>query len=145
MRSLEYLIQLFPDATGSEILEMQRKDKEQDEQNFKKAHQERIDWIDDINANGGFWKGRFGLDQHFYYKVTNAGIESGKVYGDVENITVFFGCKNSVVPEGNIKLEKKLSSFEELKNYGFHLYERITEKEYESAVKYIEDFKSFWK
>lgn len=37
MRSLEYLIQLFPEKTGKEILEIQAQDKIDDEKEYQKV------------------------------------------------------------------------------------------------------------
>ena len=69
MRSIEYLIQLFPDKTGKELLEIQAQDKKKDEEEYQNKNKENLAIIKDIKENGGFYKGAFGTEQYYMYHV----------------------------------------------------------------------------
>lgn len=144
MRSIEYLAQLFPDKTGKELLEIQLNDKKEDEKEYQKANKAKLAFIEDINQNGGYYKGRFGIDQRFFYCFTDLQIISGIVYGSVERITVFLGEKNSVVREGEIRIEKSFNEMKEIENYGLSMYSRIEKREYDSLVEYLNNVSKFW-
>lgn len=146
MRSIEYLIQLFPEKTGKELLEIQKQDKLEDEKEYQKENESKLKWIEDINNNGGFFRGRFGIDQRFFYKVTNCSLETnGKVICDVEEIVVFLGSDRGVVKSGEINIEKKSSKYADADKYGFNIYERVTEKEWNEVNSYMMSISEFWK
>lgn len=140
MRSLDYLIQLFPDKTGKELLEIRNQDKQEDADEFKKIHANKLAIIEDINTNGGFYKGKFGLDQHFYYSFSNMHLIKDNIYCDVNEVVAFFELVNNKTSIENRK--QALQSFE---NYGVNMYERVTKEEFDKAVAYLESFKDFWK
>jgi len=145
MRSIGYLIQLFPEKTGKEILEIQAQDKLEDEKEYQKENESKLKWIEDINTNGGFFKGRFGIDQRFFYKVSNCLLEtSGEIRCDVEKIVVFLGSERDVVKNGNIHIEKKSSEYADADKYGFNIYDRVTEKEWNEVNSYLEGIEKFW-
>jgi len=133
MRSIEYLIQLYPDKKGSEILKIQEKDKAEDEKKFRKINMNKLKIIEDINNNGGFWKGRFGYEQHFYYSFTNLRLENSEIYCDVEHLVAFNNERMSI--------EFKQETWKKFENYGTSIYERTTKEDFEKAISYYK--KSF--
>ena len=66
MRSLELLAKNYPDKTGSELLAMQEADKKAGILAREKEHEANIKFIKDINTNGGYYIGRFGLERYMY-------------------------------------------------------------------------------
>ena len=141
MRSIETLVREFPEKTGSQILDIQEADKLIDEKNYQEENKEKLKWIEDINTNGGFFRGRFGSDQRFYYKVTNCLLEScGSVYCDVEKIVVFLGKDKN----DRLNIERRMSSYTNADTYGFNVYERVTEKEWNEVNTYLEGVEKFW-
>ena len=115
------------------------------EKEYQKENESKLKWIEDINTNGGYFRGRFGMDQRFFYKVTNCLLEtSGEIRCDVEKIVVFMGKDRSVVPDGSIHIEKKTSEYTDADKYGFNIYERVTEKEWNEVLTYLEGIEKFW-
>lgn len=145
MRSIEYLVELFPEKTGKELLKIQAQDKMEDEKAYKKENESKLKWIEDINTNSGFFRDRFGIDQRFFYKVSNCLLEtSGEVRCNVEKIVVFLGSDRDVVKHGNINIEKKSSKYADANEYEFNMYERVTEKEWNEVNSYLESVEKFW-
>lgn len=149
MRSIETLVRDYPSMTGLEILEMQKQDKIDDEREFKKHNEKKLAFIKDINENGGYFKGRFGLDQHYYYRVFNLKMESdGNVYMDVEKIVLFYNPTNDThqVTEPNaIKLERRTKTFEKLDQYGLSFEKRINENQWDAINNYLNNISEmFW-
>lgn len=138
MRSLEYLLQSYPNKTGKELIEMQELDKIEDQLEFEKINKHQLDLIDDINTNGGFYKGRFGMSQHFYYKFTNLMLDNGQIYCDVKNIVAFFD------PNSTIKIEVDNKEYQKLDRYGISIYDRVTEEEFNKVLGYLNVFKAYW-
>jgi hypothetical protein len=144
MRSLEYLIQLYPNKTGKQLLAIQAKEKEAEEKEYQKRHKEVLEMIQDINTNGGFYKGRFGSDQRFYYNVTEARLEGDKVYANVESIVVFLGDGRSVVKAGDVSIEKKTKEWADLSTYGLDMYQRTTKQDYDEVMTYLLNLAKYW-
>jgi hypothetical protein len=134
MRSFDHLIQLFPDKTGRELLEIQNQDKLQDEQERMEAQKEIIALAAALN-NNGYFKGRFSTSQYYMYHFTNVKVEEGKLYGDVEKISTFYsiGLQPSLrvgSDDINISISKKTDT--PLYNYGLEgdMMTSINEAEY---------------
>ena len=144
MRSIETLVREFPEKTGAEILAIQEQDKISDQKEHDRIHAKELAWIKDINENGGFYKGRFGPDQRFFYNVTNAKHRYGTIICDVETIVAFFGSPNGTVREGEIRIEKMKKKSVEERKYMFDSYERITKKEWDKVNAYLDGLKKFW-
>jgi hypothetical protein len=144
MRSLEYLIQLYPEKTGKEILAIQEQDKKSDEEAYQRRNKEVLEMIQDINTNGGYYKGRFGDDQRFYYNVTEARLEGDKIYANVENIVVFLGDGRSVVSAGDIRIEKRTKEWADLSTYGLEMYQRTTKQDYDEVMTYLLNLAKYW-
>lgn len=137
MRDLNYLIQLFPEKTGKEILEIQAQDKLDDEKEYQKKNEKKLKWIEDINTNGGFFRGRFGIDQRFFYKVTNCELSTDStIMCDVEQIVVFL--------DGNISVTSTKEIYVDASHYEFDIYERVTEKEWNDVHTYVVGIEKFW-
>lgn len=145
MKSLEYLLQLHPDKTAKEILAIQAKEKADDDKQQKLFYKKQLDFIKDLNSNGGYYKGRFGADQRFYYKITNVTFAAGNIYADVEKIVVFLGVKNGSVQKGDIHIEKTTKIYQNLQTYDLDNNHRTTKTDYEKLCKYLEDIAKFWK
>lgn len=138
MRSLEYLLQLFPDKTGKELLQIQELDKLEDKQEFERRHRSKLDIIEDITNNGGYYKGRFGAAQAFYYSFNNLHLIEGQIYCDCNTVTCFFE------PE-RVHIEQRTESFKQFENYGVSIYTRITKEEFESLLTYLKTTETlFW-
>lgn len=132
MRSLECLVHQYPEKTGKQLLAIQEQDKLFDEKEYQKRFKKQHDLIHDINTNGGYYKGRFGENQHFYYSFTNLMLLHGEVKCDVQTIVGFTGEK--------ISLERRDKTYQNLDNYGLSTCERTTKEEYDMVSKYLDDF-----
>jgi hypothetical protein len=147
MRDLGYLVQLFPDLTGKELMEIQRKDKEADEFEYQQEMKAELDMIKDINTNGGYYRGRFGIDQHYYYNFTNLRIEHKTVYCDCETLVMFTGeGERSTTKDFTVRIEKR--EYKEFDKYGIDIpeyVERVTKKEWDEVVNYLKkSAELFW-
>lgn len=141
MRSLDLLVRTYPNKTAAEILQIMEEEKQVAQQQFEKANRAKIDWMDEININGGYFKGRFGLDQRFYYKVTDVTMEDGELFGTVSKVVVFLG--GSITPEPHIEVDTK--TFQKLEKYGFGCYTRTTKMDWDEINQYIRNIEKFWK
>lgn len=141
MRSIEYLAQLFPDKTGKELFELQSQDKADDLAEYEKENQHKLDLIKDINENGGYYKGTFGLNQKFMYSFTNMELIGGDIMCDVKHIVAFTDDEtHSIIRD--IKVDNK--SYEQFERYGTSFYTRINKDEFDSAVNYINAIQNLW-
>ncbi len=143
-RSLEVIIRENPNLTGKEILAEEKYDDACFALYNANKDKDKLDFIKDINTNGGYYKGRFGSDQRFYYNVSNAKLESGRVYADVETIVVFLGDGRSVVSEGDIRIEKRKKEFKDLDTYDLESYYRTTKKDYDEVHTYLIGLAKYW-
>jgi hypothetical protein len=149
MRVLEYLIQLYPEKTGKELLEIQEQEKLEEQKAFEKHNKTKLDFVNDINTNGGYYKGKFGLDQHYYYRIFDLVLEeSGDVRMSVEKLVLFCnndGHEHTVTKTGEINFERRTEDFANLDNYGLLHEERVTIKEWNAVNDYIDNIvKLFW-
>lgn len=135
MRALEYLVQLYPDKTGKELLEIQAQEKAEQEEQFKKANAKKLAIIEDINTNGGYYRGTFGLTQRFYCSFSNLRMVEGKIICDCIHLTCFF--ENHSIFNCEIREE----TWKEFENYGTSIYERITKEDFNKAVGYFSNSK----
>jgi hypothetical protein len=141
MRSIEYLAQLFPEKTGKELFKIQKEDKQQDEFELQEANKEKISIVEDINKNGGYYRGAFGTDQYYMYNITKIDIERNnrQIYCEVERITLFDSQninKGSVLSGESINFEirqKESVKFEDITL----MTTRITEEEYNELKNYL--------
>jgi hypothetical protein len=148
MRSLEYLMQLYPNKTAKQILAIQAQEKLADKKAEDKRNKKALAYIKDINTNGGYYKGKFGFDQYYYYRLFNLRLEFHKIMIDVETITLFCNTtdfKNLVTKQGEIHLERRTQEYKELDNF-IGDEERVTVKEWNELNHYINAMeKLFWK
>lgn len=148
MRSIESLVIDYPNKTGKEYLEMQRKDIEADELAYQQANKKELEMINDINTNGGYYRGRFGIDQHYFYNFTNLRILHNKIYCDVEDLVLFTGVgRGAVTNDFTVKIEKR--EYRDFDTFGIDLtdmVERVTKKEWDEVVNYFKKSSElFWK
>lgn len=141
MRSIEYLIQLFPNKTGKELLEIQNQDKLNDEQEFQKRNKKKVEFINDINTNGGYYCGRFSIDQHSYYRVFNMRLDGNDIYMDVESLVVFI---NSETDKNYVNIERKVKAFQKEDKYCLQNRERVTKKDWDNVNEYVNNITKFW-
>lgn len=148
MRSIEYLVQLYPDKTGKELLEIQKQEKLEDEKKFQKANKKKLDFINDINTNGGYFKGTFGLEQYYYYRVFDCQMDGTEMYGSVESVVLHVGRERGVTRPGEISFERRTKTFQKLENYALttrELCERVTVKEWNAVNEYVDSMAGkFW-
>ena len=144
-RSLELIMRDNPNMTAKEMLAEQAYDKACYELWVANKHKNELALINDINTNGGYYKGRFGLDQRFYYNVTNARLEADRIVADIEKIIVFLGSLGGVVSKGEVRIEKSNKTYQDLDKYGIDEYERTNKYEYEQVNEYLFGIAKFWK
>lgn len=149
MRALEVLMELYPNKTAKEILEIQEQDKTKDQKDFEERNKKKLEFINDINTNGGYYRGKFGLDQYYYYRVFNLIMNNnGSVYMSVESIVLFYnndGRKDTIVKPNEIRLEKRLKEYCDLDQYSLEHEERITETEWNYINNYLNNIHNlFW-
>lgn len=146
MRSFEVLVRSYPDKTGKELLAIQEEDKVKDEKEFQKRHKEKLKFIDDINNNGGYYKGKFGFCQHYFYRVFDLKIEdNGKTIGKVESLVVFVGDDRGVIKNGELRFERNLKEYADIEKYSLNTEERVTKKEWDKANEYLDRMvEKFW-
>ena len=111
---------------------------------FEKANESKLLLIKDINQNGGYYKGRFGSDQRFFYRFYDLTLENNIIYCSVETVVVFLGEKNGVVRDNEIRIEKRIENYKVLENYGISMYTRINNIEFDSLVNYLNAVSKFW-
>lgn len=145
MRSLEYLIQLFPNKTGMELKAIQEQDKQADEAEEKQRNATKIAFMEDINENGGYYRGTFGLNQKYMYRCFNVELHDGELYMSVEKIVIFSGPDYN---NGEFSAERRIETYEKVENYGLDWDDRIkrvTAKEFGEVSKYLENVSKFWR
>jgi hypothetical protein len=149
MRSIELLVREYPYLTGREILETQEQEKLKDQRAYEKRNKKKLAFIKDINENGGFYRGRFGVDQHYYYRIFDLKMETnGEVYMQVESIVLFFNDTNDthqVTKPNEVHLERRLRTYEKLDQFGLQQEQRVTAHEWDAVVNYINAMSQlFW-
>jgi hypothetical protein len=149
MRSIDYLIKLYPDKTGNEILAIQEQDKLDDKNEYLMRNAKKIAFIEDINTNGGYYRGRFGLDQHYFYRVFDLVMEdNGEVIMKVESLVLFCNDTNDtrhVTRPNEVNLERRLREYERLDEFGLENRERVTKADWDAVNDYINQMsKLFW-
>ncbi len=150
MRGLEYLMQCYPDATVKEILAIQEQEKLEDKRKFEAQHKKTLEFMEDLNTNGGYYKGRFGLDQHYLYRVFDLEMDDkGNVRMKVESLVMFYNPtedRNHVTKPNEIRIERRLKDYEDLDTYGLQNRERVTVKEWNEVNDYLNAMSEmFWK
>lgn len=130
-RTIEHLVNLYPNKTGAEILEIHKNELLEDKQREEKekAHLQKI--VDDINENGAYFKGAFGADQYYFFKVDKAEIDEDKVMCDFEKIILF---NNLGLNSFNYEIDnREYVSYDDIP----HKSTRITETEYNELKNYL--------
>jgi len=146
MRTIDQLAREYPDKTGAEYLEIQKQDKINDEKEFERINAKNLAIVKDINENGAYYKGTFGNDQRFYYKLHSADLDSnGVIWVEADAIIVFFGDEpRSPMRKGEINIKKEVKDYQRYDTYSVEMYERISEAEWNELNEYLEAVKKFW-
>ncbi len=143
MRSIEYLLQLYPEKTGKEILEIQQQDKLEDEKEYERYNAEKIALVKELTANGAYYRGRFGEDQYFYYRFFDLVMDGDTIMCSVEEIVCFYNEKYDM--SASVNIERKTKQFKRFENFGVEIYERITEVEWNTLNSHLEStFSIYW-
>ncbi len=129
MRTFETLVREYPEKTGAEIMQIVEQEKKAEANRILESHKSEFETIRDYNTNGAYFKGTFGLDQYFVYKIENARLMEDKMVGDVTSITGF---------RHGGKIEKSSRTWQDLSKYGIGVLDRITEKEFNEVDQYID-------
>jgi len=121
-------------------MKIQADDKKLDAEEFENRNRAKLDLINDINTNGGFYRGRFGMDQRFYYSFKNLQLMSTAIYCDVTTLVTFYQ------DNGTIHIEYREETFKAFENYGVEIYEKITKSDFDKAYELLQGFKNqLWK
>ena len=150
MRSLELLMREYPNKTAKQILAIQKQDELADQIAYDLRNEKKLAYIKDINTNGGFYRGRFGLDQHYYYRIFDLKMDtSGEVVMQVESIVLFINNTDDtrqVTRPNEMHLERRLRTYERLDQFGLEQEKRVTAHEWDAVVNYINAMSQlFWK
>lgn len=149
MRTLEYLVELYPNKTGAQLLKIQKQDIEADKKDYERANKAKLAIINDINTNGGYFMGKFGYDQHFIYKVYDLRLErDGDISMTVDDVVLFINTENIqnlVTSPGAVRFERRLNQqFKNYWNYDLENCKRVTVKEWDEINEYVNNSQKFW-
>ena len=138
MRHITELINQFPNKTGKELLEIQAQDKLDDEKEFKRLNKKKLSIIKDITDNGRYFKGAFGMEQYYMYKITKIELVGETLYCDYEQIVLFDSqnIKKGILGENRLNFELKTNSLIEYER-NFSFCDRATETEYNELKNYL--------
>jgi hypothetical protein len=62
----------------------------------------------------------------------------------VDSIVAFFGVEGGVMKPGNMSIERQFKTFQDLGAYGLEDRMRVTVKEWNAMLAYIEATANFW-
>jgi len=147
MRAMEYLVSLYPEKTGKELKAIQDQEKLDDAKELKAINAKKLAIIEDINTNGGYFCGRFGSDQRYFYRYYNLRLENSEIMMDVDSIVAFIndsGDTHSVTKIGEMHLEKRTRDYEQYSWFGTEKEQRVTKKEWDEVNQYIDAMTKFW-
>lgn len=138
MRSIEYLAQLFPDKTGKELIEIQNEDKRLAEVEFQNENKEKLLIVKDIEENGGYYKGVFGTEQYYMYKIHKIYFDNGNITCDYEEIVLFDSqnISRGVLSVDNINFETRTNKYGNFEDISL-MAVRIKEEEYNELKNYL--------
>lgn len=138
MRSIDYLAQLFPDKTGKELIEIQNEDKRLAEVEFQNENKEKLSIVEDIKKNGGYYRGAFGSEQYYMYKITKIEFDNGTIYSEVEKILLFDSqnITRGVLTVNQINFEIQTDKYVRFEDITFATI-RIKEEEYNELKNYL--------
>ena len=141
MRTIEYLVSLYPEKTGTELLAIQRAEKFEEEKEYQKQFSEDLDYIIDINKNGGYYIGTFGVDQHYMYSFSNLSLDNkGRICGDVKKLVLFNNPKD--ICRFTCKIEDEYVM--DIDKYGLGLTKRVTKPDWDEITDYFVKGADLW-
>jgi len=148
-RDARVMCECYPEATGKEILELVAHDRKCHELYIQKGQEKVRAFAKSINDAGAiYYKGRFGYDQRYYYKISNAEVEStGQIYADVEKIVCFIGDKQGrggITHKDRIQIEKEEKEFKSLRNFSLENEKETTKEDWDKICKHLEALNDFW-
>lgn len=146
MRSIETLVREYPNKTGTQILDIQEADKLKDELEYQEYNKIQLAFVNKINTDSGYYRGKFGVNQHYYYRVYNALLDTnGTIYVDVEKIVLFVGSPNGVVKDNEMRFERRVDTYSDASKYSFGNEEEVTVKEWDKVNTYLDNIATlFW-
>lgn len=146
IRTIECIVRDNPELTGKEAIALHEQDRKEHEEWLIKKNQEKHDFVNDINKNGGFYRGKFGNSQHYYYNILKAEVlNDGTVVIDVEKIVIFDRAKDPQSDKRDFSLEREVKCYERADTYGLSFEERITKEDWNKVNEYIDAMTNlFW-
>lgn len=149
IRTVECIVRDHPELTGKEVLALHEQDKKEHEEYLIKKQQDKYDWVTDINTNGGYFRGKFGLCQRYYYKVSDVKLDknTGRLWGNVEKLVAFHddGSGRGTMKNGEFRVELEKDEYTELTDYHLSLEDRVTKQDWEKLIEYMNAMtKLFW-
>jgi len=148
MRAIECLVRDYPDKTGKEILAIQEQEKLNDQKAYEKHNRKKLAFVNDLNTNGGYYRGRFGYDQHYFYRVYDVKMDSdGSIWANVDSVVLFINNEsvpNIVTRAGEVHLERRTKEFVDLDNYGLQDEQRVNKAEWDGVNAYVNNMTAFW-
>ena len=150
IRTIECIVRDHPELTGKEVLALHEQDKKEHEEYLIKKHQDKHDWLTDINTNGGYFRGTFGLCQRYYYKVSNVQLDenTGRFWGSVEKLLAFHddGSGRGTMKNGKFQVELMKDEYTELTDYHLSLEDRVTKEDWDKVITYMNAMTElFWR
>lgn len=134
MYSFKDLLKLNPTLTGKEIYELHLKEKQDEENRINILYEKHIKFIDNLNKNGAYFKGKFGK-QTFFYNITNIVFNKTSNYTtcNLESITIH----NNFTDKLNIDWRNK-ERMKDFTTLAVECYERIPKEEWDYVANYLE-------
>lgn len=146
-RDARVMCQYYPDATGKEILELVEHDMKCHRLWIEQGQEKVRAFAKRVNDAGGiYYRGRFGIDQRYFYKVSNVEVtDRGDLYADVEKIVAFMGDQGSGKAfEGRMRIEYENEGHTSISNYSLENEKEVPKEQWDAAFKYISETKQFW-
>ena len=151
IRSLEILIQQYPEKTGTELLEIRRQDEEQEESRIQKINEKVLKFLESLEGERKYLKGSFGQNQKYYYRIDKVDQyrdknDSISFHINYTKVLFFSGSERGVLPQGNYTLEVNEDYFsgDDIHTTGLNDCEPVTQEEWDKVINYIDSFKTFW-
>lgn len=146
-RGMDTLCRQFPEKTGKEIMELYEHDLKCHRLWIERGQEKIRAFAKRVNDAGAiYYRGRFGLDQRYFYKVSNVEVsDRGDLYADVEKIVTFMGDQGSGKAfEGRIHIEYENEGHTSISNYSLENEKEVPKEQWDAIYEYLNATKKFW-
>ena len=113
-----------------------KEEKQREEKEYQERNKKKLAFIKDINENGGYYRGTFGRDQYYYYRVFNLKMVGGEIIMDVEKIVMFSGDADK---GDKFSIERRIKEYQREDRYYLTNEMRVTEKDWNELTKYLDN------